>query len=46
VKAIGEYRDGARKNESMNIVAKDLSDDDIANVAAYYTSLEIEVIPP
>jgi cytochrome c553 len=46
VKAIGEYRGGVRQNESMNIIAKDLSDDDIANIAAYYASLEIEVIPP
>lgn len=46
VKAITEYRGGIRKNDSMNIVAKELSDDDIANIAAYYSSLEIEVIPP
>jgi cytochrome c553 len=46
VKAITEYRGGVRKNDSMNIVAKELSDDDIANIAAYYSSLEIEVIPP
>ena len=44
-KAITEYRDGIRKNETMNIVAKDLTDDEIANIAAYYASLQIEVIP-
>jgi cytochrome c553 len=46
VKALGEYRGGERKNESMNIVAKDLSDEDIADVAAYYASIQIDVIPP
>jgi cytochrome c553 len=45
-KAIGEYRTGERKNESMNIVAKDLTDDEIANVAAFYSSIQIDVIPP
>jgi cytochrome c553 len=45
-KALNEYRSGERKNESMNIVAKELSDGDIANIAAFYASIEIEVIPP
>jgi cytochrome c553 len=46
VKAITEYRDEVRKNESMNIVAKDLTDEDIANIAAYYASIQVDVIPP
>jgi len=46
VKALVEYRTGERKNESMNIVAKDLADEEIANVAAFYSSIQIEVIPP
>ncbi|HSH78733.1 MAG TPA: cytochrome c [Herpetosiphonaceae bacterium] len=45
-KAITEYRDEVRKNETMNIVAKELTDADIANIAAYYASIQIEVIPP
>jgi cytochrome c553 len=32
--------------ESMNIVAKDLSDEDIADVAAYYASIQVDVLPP
>ncbi len=44
-KAIGEYRSGERKNEMMNIVSKDLSDQDIANLAAFYASIQIEVVP-
>jgi cytochrome c553 len=46
VKAINGYRDGTRKNESMNIVAKELTDEDIANIAAYYSSIQVDVIPP
>jgi cytochrome c553 len=46
VKALSEYRAGERKNESMNIVAKDLTDEEIANVAAFYSSIQVEVIPP
>ncbi len=46
VRALTAYRSGERKNESMNIVAKDLSDQDIANVAAYYASIQVDVVPP
>ena len=46
VKALNEYRDGTRRNEIMNVVAKELSDADIANLAAYYGGLQIEVLPP
>src|SRR5215213_7223752 len=45
-KSLGEYRSGERKNEMMTIVAKDLSEEDIANLAAFYASIQIEVIPP
>ena len=45
-KALKDYRSEDRKNETMNIVAKDLSDEDIANVAAYYSSIQIDVLPP
>ena len=46
VKSLAEYRSEVRKNESMNIVAKDLTDDDIANISAYYASIQVDVIPP
>ncbi|MBF9234397.1 c-type cytochrome [Microvirga alba] len=46
VKTLNDYRSGARKNESMNIVAKDLSDEDIANAAAYYAAIQVDVSPP
>ncbi|WP_407522907.1 c-type cytochrome [Methylobacterium oryzisoli] len=46
VKALGEFRDGTRKNEVMSVAAKDLTDSDIADLAAYYSAIQIEVIPP
>jgi cytochrome c553 len=45
-KALVEYRSEVRKNETMNIVAKELSDADVANIAAYYASIQVDVIPP
>jgi cytochrome c553 len=45
-KSLGEYRSGERKNEMMSIAAKDLSDEDIANLAAFYAAIQIEVVPP
>lgn len=38
-KALKDYRSGARKHEQMTLMAKPLSDKDIANLAAYYSSL-------
>jgi cytochrome c553 len=46
VKALGEYRSEVRKNETMNIVAKGLSDADIADIAAYYSAIQVDVTPP
>jgi len=39
VKAIKDFRVGSRKNPMMNSIAQGLSDDEIANLAAYYASL-------
>ena len=39
VKALNDFKSGARKNEMMSMVAKPLSDTDIANLAAFYHSL-------
>lgn len=38
-KALRAYRDGTRQDPTMNAMAKPLSDRDIANIAAYYSSL-------
>jgi cytochrome c553 len=39
VTQIKAFRDGERKNPMMSPMAASLSDDDIANLAAYYSSL-------
>jgi cytochrome c553 len=37
------YRAGKRHNEVMGIIAKPLTDDEIADLAAWYASIEITV---
>jgi cytochrome c553 len=39
VKALNDFKSGARQNEMMTLMAKPLSDADIANLAACYHSL-------
>ncbi len=39
VKSLREFRSGLRKDPSMNRLAKELSDADIADLSAYYASL-------
>jgi cytochrome c553 len=46
VKALNDYREGARKNEMMSVVAPALSDQDVADLAAYFAAIEIETKPP
>ena len=36
------YRDGSRKHDIMGMMAKPLSDDDIAQLAAWFASIRIE----
>jgi cytochrome c553 len=36
VKALQDYRSGGRKHPSMNSIAGSLSDQDMADLAAYY----------
>ena len=40
------YRSGSRQHALMNVIAKPLSDDDIANLAAWYASIRIEAHAP
>ena len=40
------YRSGERRHEVMSLVAKTLSDDDIADLAAWFSSIRIEAKPP
>lgn len=40
------YRSGARQHPVMNVIAKPLSDEDIAALAAWYASLRVEAREP
>jgi cytochrome c553 len=40
------YRNGERRHEVMSIMAKSLSDDDIDNLAAWFSSVRIEAHAP
>jgi cytochrome c553 len=46
IKSLQDYRAGARKNDMMSIVAADLKDQDIADLAAYYAAIPFTVGPP
>jgi cytochrome c553 len=46
VKSLDEYRKGERKHEMMTLVVKDLSDQDVADLAAYYAAIQISATPP
>ena len=40
------YRGGARKHEIMSLMAKPLTDADIANLAAWFSSIKLEATAP
>ena len=42
-KQLEAFKAGVRQNEMMSIVIQALGDDDIANLAAYYSAIEITV---
>lgn len=46
IKTLKEYKSGKRENEVMNMMAKNLSDQDIALVASYFSSIAISVKTP
>lgn len=46
VKALKEYKSGKREHEMMNTIAKNLSDQDMALVAAYFSGIAITVKAP
>jgi len=43
IEQITAFKSGERKNEMMSVVVQDLSPDDIENLAAYYSAIEISV---
>jgi cytochrome c553 len=46
IKSLNDYRHGIRKHDMMTIVVKDLTDRDVADLAAYYSAIEITATPP
>jgi len=40
------FRAGERKNEQMNIIAQDLTDTQIADLASWYSAIQIEATVP
>jgi cytochrome c553 len=40
------YRSGKRQNEVMNMIAKQLSDSEIAHLAAWFSSVKVTVEAP
>ncbi len=45
-KQLKAFRSGERSEENMSVVAKPLSDADIADLAAWYSGLQVEVTLP
>ena len=41
-----QFRDGKRHNETMNVIAKPMSDTDIDNVSAWFSQFEITLKNP
>jgi cytochrome c553 len=46
VKQLKAFKSGERKHEQMSIIAQGLSDDDMANAAAWYSSIKIKTEMP
>lgn len=38
------FKSGARKNDAMSVVAPSLSDNDIDDLAAYFSAIEISIV--
>ena len=43
---LNAFRKGERKNEMMTVVVQQLSDQDVADLAAYYAAIEVTVKMP
>lgn len=46
VKSLMDFKEGLRANEMMSVVIQNLKDEDIADLAAYYSSIKVTVTPP
>lgn len=45
-KQLHAFQSGARQHDQMSIIAKGLSEDDVGNLAAWYSSLKVTVQMP
>ncbi len=46
VRQLNAFRKGERRNEMMTVVVQQLSDQDVADLAAYYAAIEVTVKVP
>jgi cytochrome c553 len=46
VKALNDYKSGARKHEIMSMMARNLSDADIKQLASFYSGIPVTVKAP
>lgn len=46
VKALHDFKEGRRTNEMMTLVVEPLTDDDMADLAAWYASIPVTVTKP
>lgn len=44
IRQLRAYRDGVRHDEQMSIAARDLTDEQIRALAAYYSAIELEAV--
>jgi cytochrome c553 len=45
-KALNDFRSGARKNDMMSLIAPTLKDEDVADLAAYFSAIPVTVGTP
>ncbi len=46
VRQLKAFRSGKRQHEVMAVIAKSLSDEEMANVAAWFNSIQVTATPP
>ena len=46
INALNDFRKGVRKNDMMSLVVQQLSDQDVADLAAFYAAIEVTTKPP
>lgn len=46
VKALNAYRSGARHDERMSVMAQQMNDQDVLDLSAWFSSIQIEIRTP